>query len=135
MQDSGHTPEWTGPKVERLMRNGKRVYVSAFKAWLVEQAQRPGVSVAGLALRNEVNANQLRQWMRLGHWGGSTGLSPSAPVMLPVTLVDESNARAPASRPSPARVPIEIELGGALVRVHCGVDAQTLRLVLAALRP
>ena len=52
MQDSGHTPEWNGPTVERVMRNGKRIYVSAFKAWLVEQALKPEVSVAGLALRH-----------------------------------------------------------------------------------
>ena len=68
MQDSGHTPEWNGPTVERVMRNGKRIYVSAFKAWLVEQALRPEVSVAGLALRHGVNANQLRSWMKLEHW-------------------------------------------------------------------
>ena len=43
MQDSGHTPEWNGPTVERVMRNGKRIYVSAFKAWLVEQALKPEV--------------------------------------------------------------------------------------------
>ena len=46
MQDSGHTPELNGPTVERVMRNGKRIYVSAFKAWLVEQALKPEVSVA-----------------------------------------------------------------------------------------
>ena len=50
------------------MRNGTRIYVSAFKAWLVEQALRPEVSVAGLALRHGVNANQLRSWMKLEHW-------------------------------------------------------------------
>lgn len=63
MQDSGHTPEWNGPKVERPLRNGKHIYLSAFKAWLVEQASRLGAS--GLALRNGVNANLLRHWMRL----------------------------------------------------------------------
>lgn len=56
MQDSGHTPEWTGQTVERLMRNGKRIFTSAFKAWLVEQAGRSATSVAGLALRHGVNA-------------------------------------------------------------------------------
>ena len=65
MQDSGHTPEWTVQTVERLMRNGKRLFTSAFKAWLVEQAGKPATSVAGLALRHGVNANQLRRWMRL----------------------------------------------------------------------
>ena len=65
MQDSGHTPELTGQTVERLMRNSKRIFTSAFKAWLVEQAGKPATSVAGLALRHGVNANQLRRWMRL----------------------------------------------------------------------
>ena len=63
MQDSGHSPEWPGASVERKMRNGKRVFSMAFKVWLVEQASKPGVSVAGLALYNGVNANQLRHWM------------------------------------------------------------------------
>ncbi|MDP9995690.1 hypothetical protein J2W28_006018 [Variovorax boronicumulans] len=31
---------------ERTMHNGKRIYASSFKAWLVEQARVPGVSVA-----------------------------------------------------------------------------------------
>ena len=76
MQDSGHTPEWNGPTVERVMRNGKRIYVSAFKAWLVEQALKPEVSVAGLALRHGVNANQLRSWMKLEHWQSSLLSNP-----------------------------------------------------------
>lgn len=32
------------------------------------------------------------------------------------------------------RAPIEVEIGGALVRVHEGTDAQQLRIVLQALR-
>ena len=83
MEHSGHTPEWTGPKVERTLRNGKHLYVSAFKAWLVGQARRPGVSVAGLALRNGVNANLLRHWMKLEHWPGHV------PALLPVTIAAE----------------------------------------------
>ena len=110
------------------MRNGKRVFSVAFKVWLVEQASRPGVSVAGLALRNGVNANQLRHWMKLEHLRSAT----SAPRMLPVTI-------APAPEVAPPVVAIEsrapaIELGGALVRVREGVDAQHLRIVLQALR-
>jgi len=46
MQDSGHTPEWSGPAVERVMSNGKRVFALAFRRWLVEQASQPGASVA-----------------------------------------------------------------------------------------
>ncbi|MEO6745459.1 MAG: transposase [Caldimonas sp.] len=113
------------------MRNGKRIFASSFKAWLVEQASGPGTSVAGLAMRHSVNANQLRRWMKLQRdWP----VSP-APLLLPVTISSAAPPVAPADEAtdrSPA--PIEIELAGAVVRVHRGVDPQQLRLVLQALR-
>jgi transposase len=131
MQDSGHTPEWTGQTVERLMRNGKRIFTSAFKAWLVEQAGKPATSVAGLALRHGVNANQLRRWMRLAE----QYVTERAPVLLPVYI---QQAQVPATPTVPASsaaaAPIEIELVGAVVRVYEGVDARQLRIVLEALR-
>jgi transposase len=127
MQDSGHTPDWSGSSVERVMRNGKRIYRTAFKTWLVEQAGRPGVSVAGLAMKHGVNANQLRRWMRLQHLHGASAL----PALLPVS-VTQLSADA-AAMPAPASI-IEIELGGAVVRVAAAVDEQQLRTVLRALR-
>lgn len=129
MQNSGHTPEWAGLMVERTMRNGKRIYTSAFKAWLVEQSRVPGVSISGLAVRHGVNANLLRHWMRLEHWSAPA----AAPVLLPVTVTQP----APAAVPTPmaeGSAPVEIVLGQAIVRVPGGVDMQHLRLVLQALR-
>jgi transposase len=55
MRDSGHNPEWSWSTVERIMRNGTRIYVSASKSRLVEQALRPAVSVAGLTLRHGIS--------------------------------------------------------------------------------
>jgi len=130
MQDCGHSSEWCGPSVERVMRNGKRVFSMAFKAWLVEQASKPGVSVAGLALRNGVNANQLRHWMRLEHLR-SAG---AAPRMLPVTIAQTPEAVAPIAPMQSRAAAIEIEFAGAVVRVRDSVDAQQLRVVLQALR-
>ena len=130
MQDSGHTPEWNGPTVERVMRNGKRIYVSAFKAWLVEQAHRPDISVAGLALRHGVNANQLRSWMKLEHW------QSSPPTLLPVTVaadarpaevVATTNARQP-------KAVLEIEVCGTVIRLRGPVDTEQLKAVLAVVR-
>jgi transposase len=133
MQDSGHTSEWNGERVERVKANGKRVFSTAFKSWLVEQAGRPGVSVAALAMRHEINANQLRRWMRLDH------LVPPAraPAVLPVVLAPQPCGLEPAAAiPQPARVslPIEMEVAGALVRVHHGTEPAQLRMVLQALR-
>jgi transposase len=132
MQDSGHTSDWPGERVERVKANGKRVFSTAFKAWLVAQACRPGVSVAALAMRHEINANQLRRWMRLEHLAQPA----HPPAVLPVTLAPHTCGFEPdaASPPAPARAAIEIEVAGAVVRVHHGADAVQLRAVLQALR-
>jgi transposase len=111
------------------MRNGKRIFSTAFKVWLVEQANKPDVSVAGLALKHGVNANQLRHWMRLQHLQEPTRL----PAVLPVTISDLPAQSAPESSTG-AIAAIEIELSGAIVRVPAGVDERQLRTVLQALR-
>ena len=126
MQDSGHTPEWNGSKVERTHRNGKHIYFSTFKAWLVEQASRPGASAAGLALRNGVNANLLRHWMKLGHWQSGTQ------ALLPVTLLAQQ-PRADVVASTVAQ-PSEIEVCGAVIRLSGQVDAAQLRTVVTTLR-
>ena len=133
MQDSGHTSDWHGERVERVKANGKRVFSTSFKAWLVAQAGRPGVSVAALAMRHEINANQLRRWMRLEHLAQPA----RAPVVLPVVLAPQPCELQPAAatpQPGPACPPIEIEVAGALVRVHHGTEPAQLRIVLQALR-
>lgn len=134
MQDSGHTPTWPGGSaVERVRSNGKRMFVPAFRTWLVEQALVAGTSVAGLAMKHGINANQLRRWMTLYERRGA----PALPAVLPVTLA----AAAEPAQPRTAQpvvegrsVVIEIELPGAVVRVPAGADGQHLRLVLQALR-
>lgn len=45
-------------------RDGRCIYDPAAKLSLIEAALRPGVSVAGLALGDGINANLLRTWMR-----------------------------------------------------------------------
>ena len=133
MQDSGHTSEWNGERVERVKANGKRVFSTAFKSWLVEQARRPGVSVAALAMRHEINANQLRRWIRLDHL-----VAPArAPAVLPVVVAPQPcglESAAAIPQPTPVSLPIEIEVAGALVRVHHGTEPAQLRMVLQALR-
>lgn len=101
----------------------------AFKRWIVEQARRPGISLAGLAMRNQVNANQLRRWVMLQ--GRRATAAPSQP-MLPVMVAAEPRSM-PAQRLQPP-APIELVFADLTVRVHAGADAAALRLVLDALR-
>lgn len=110
------------------MRNGKRIFTTAFKTWLVERASRPGVSVAGLAMKHVVNANQLRRWIELQHLRGTSPVS----ALWPVTVCESPASE--AVTPSWGAI-IEIEVAGDIVRVSAAADEQHLRRVLRALRP
>ena len=134
MDDCGHIPAWTGDRVQRTNVRGYHCYCEDFKAWIVEQAMRPGMSMAGLAMRNQVNANQLRRWVQLHRRHGQCQTSPAR--LLPVTVQAQTMA---APMPKDQRgvqvnAAIEIELAGAVVRVRDDVTPATLRLVLQALR-
>ena len=130
MDECGHIPVWAGQRVERTNARGRNTYCEAFKDWMVEQALRPGMSVAGLAMRNQVNANQLRRWALL-HRRCPKDAS-AAHALLPVTIAAQDVALPVPSRAGGTTV--EIELAGAVVRVHDGVTLSTLRMVLEALR-
>lgn len=129
MQACGHTPIWSGQRTVRTNARGRHTYLPEFKQWMVEQAQQPGMSLAGLAMGNQVNANQLRRWVQLH---GKRSVAPAAATrLLPVTIaaVPAAVTAAPC-----AEVAVEIELAGAVVRVCEGVAPTALRLVLACLR-
>jgi transposase len=133
--NSGHTPDWTGPIVERVMSNGKRIFALAFRRWLVEQARQPGASVSGLGLRYGINANQLRRWMAVDH---KLARGDSGVTLLPVSVEDRSavpsvTVSVPPAPPSPVQGHIELEVFGARLKLHGDVDAQRLRIVLDAL--
>ena len=129
MQACGHTPIWRGERVLRTNARGRHVYLAEFKRWIIEQARRPGMSLAGLAMSNQVNANQLRRWVVLH--SKEREVSESAPSLLPVTV---AAAPLPLARGESRGAAVEIEFGGALVRVRDGVSATTLRMVLHCLR-
>jgi transposase len=156
MQDSGHTPEWNGPTVERVLSNGKRIFALSFRCWLVEQASQPGASVAGLALRHGINANQLRRWIKVER--GPVRTQPSVsllPVMIsalpapapaattPVIAqrVCERNHAAIPDASASAHTPIievdhgqiEVELGGVRLKIQGEVSLKALRMVMDAL--
>jgi transposase len=128
MEDCGHIPVWGGQRVERTNARGRHRYCAPFKEWIVEQARRPGISTAGLAMRNQVNANQLRRWVQL--YRRCAGVEPQ-PGLLPVVVAREPALAAAVNQPQAS---IEIELGGAVVRVRQGVEAAALRTVLDVLR-
>ena len=47
-----------------IPRRTRRTHSEAFKRSVVSACREPGVSVAGIALANGLNANQVHRWMR-----------------------------------------------------------------------
>ena len=102
---------------------------------IVEETLEPGASVARVAQRYGVNANQVFGWRRL-YEGGGLQVLPQAPVkLLPVSAVEEPEvAQAHVSSSSSSRGTIHIELPGrALISVEGPVDAMLIRAVLKSL--
>lgn len=137
MRSSGHTPIWPEEAVIRHNGRGRRIFSPAFKAWIIEQALQPGVSVASLAMHNQVNANQLRRWVLVHQRRVAPAPPPSR--LLPVTIEAESEPVA-TTAPTPPK-PLGTVLSGIVVHcagfnIHVGSDAheQTLRMVLAVVR-
>ncbi len=116
--------------VERVLRNGKRVFAQTYKESLVERCLQPGTSVARVALEQGINANLLRKWI-----GKRAPASSAVATLLPVTIEShrESSptaAAAPVTKP-PAGL-IEIEIGRVRVRLRGAIDADRLDVVLQA---
>ena len=75
-------------------RRTRRTHSEAFKQSLIEACGEPGASVAGVALTNGINANQLRRWMR------ERGIEP--PDLSCLSL------RVAASEPMAGFVPVQL---------------------------
>ena len=144
-------------RVIRVRSNGKRDFDARDKRQLVEACLRPGVSVAGIALKVGINANQLRKWIRLHQAtteaaaadSGETALPAFVPVVevggamrvpeSPATL-ECLPARAPASPQTSPRPPLTSALltarlpNGVTVELECGgQDVALVKAMIEAL--
>src|SRR6202795_371085 len=92
-------------------------FPTEFKRQLVEQSLEPGVSVALIARRNDINANLLFKWRRQ-YLKGAYGLATrpahttpepdrEIPLLLPVNIVAETPAQAPPMCALIANEPLE----------------------------
>jgi transposase len=103
----------------------------------VEETLEAGASVARIALKYGVNANQVFQWRRLYRDGKLGAAPPSAMKLLPVSVVEDDEAAKPPQVPyCPLSAgAIHIELPGDIrVSFEGPVDPATVRAVLASLR-
>lgn len=119
----------------------RREHSPAFKRDLVARSLEPGVSVAAIAMEGGINANLLFGWRRrhlesLAQAEPVPVRSPAA-VLLPVSIEAaprEIHRTPPAPPTRSSSGTIEIEIGGARVRLRGPVDDASLRSVLMTLR-
>lgn len=120
----------------------RRVYSATCKRELVLRSLQPGASVSAIALEAGINANLLFGW-REAHLAArlpaAVSAGEQATVLLPVEIAPAQRSAATAAVQRNAAAPsgsgsIEIEVGGARVRVRGVVDEAALRNVLRALR-
>ena len=97
-------------------RRTRRTHSEAFKQSLIEACGEPGASVAGVALANGINANQLRRWMR------ERGIEPPELSCLPlrVAVSEPMGSFVPVQLSPSVDAPIRLELrkGTATVTVN-----------------
>ena len=103
----------------------RRYHREEFKQAVIAACCEPGSSVAGIAMANGVNANQVRRWMRERGISAPTQHSPvrtpiaraeqMAPAFIPVPI-------APAPAESLA-IRIEIRRGNAAIKIDWPTDA------------
>ena len=111
-------------EIQKPMRR-RRHHPEEFKQAVIAACCEPGASVAGIAMANGVNANQVRRWMR------ERGISAPTQRLSVSTLI------APAAEMSPAFIPvplapgvpelpairIEIRRGNAAIKINWPVQA------------
>ena len=101
---------------------------------IVEETLGPGASVAGIARKYGVNANQVFGWRKL-YESGRLG-TPVEPALklLPVSVEEEPASEMLVTNSGSSSGVIHIELPGrALVSVEGTVDATVIRAVLKSL--
>ena len=105
-----------------IPRRVRRTHSEAFKQSVISACREPGVSVAGVALANGVNANQVHRWMR------ERGIAPPSrrkPVCSEPKAVAESGF-VPVQIAHAAEVPVirvEAQRGNARVKVEWPLQA------------
>ena len=120
------------------MGRGRRLRRSAAeRCRIVEETLGAGASVARVALKYGVNANQVFQWRRL-YRDGKLGAPPlNAMKLLPVSVVEEQEAwkAKPGEVVGERSGAIHIELPGEIrISLEGDVDPAVVRAVLKSLR-
>lgn len=102
----------------------RRHHPEEFKQAVIAACCEPGASVAGIAMANGVNANQVRRWMR------ERGIEPPR-RRLPMPVLETASAFSPAfvqlpiapATPALRDIRIEVRRGNTAIKVDWPVQA------------
>lgn len=117
-----------------VMRSPRRRRSVEERRRIVEETLEPGASVARVARKHGVNANQVFGWRKLYESGRLGTPVEAALKLLPVSVAEEPADELLVTSSGSSRGVIHIELPGrALVSVEGLVDAALIRAVLKSL--
>jgi transposase len=128
-----------GLRALKVLSNGKRRFDPVEKDRLIDAAMKPGVSVARLALAHGVNANQLRNWVKLRRNRQAQGALPVVagqetsafvPVVAASSIVREPDTPA---RPSSASIRLTASLPNGVWLELEDVDERVLSAMIEVL--
>jgi transposase len=149
----GEAKEVSRTKAVAAPRRKYRHHSEEEKRRIVAETYAPGSSVAVVARRHEVNANQVFNWRRRYRKEGHGLPSPTPANLIPVGVIVPASARPSEEKPEPSRplptalppsslsprmpaLPvapklIEIELrGGTRIRIDGSIKGDALRQIL-----
>lgn len=112
----------------------RREWSDELKAQIVAESYEPGVTVCSVARRHGLTSQQLFTWRRLAR------LPDVAPMFAPAVVVPQDIPspkkvrRARSPRKAHGDAVIELEIGGATIRIVSGVDAATIAAVIQAMK-
>ena len=99
----------------------RRRHGAEFRAKVLAECRQPGVSISAVALRNGLNANMVRRWLKLdGIDPEPTASEVSEPAFIAVPMVPEVAA---ASASSKRNIHVEVQRGSTTVSVSWPADA------------
>ena len=130
---------WGSLRVTKVLSNGKRRFDPVEKERLIDAALEPGISIAGLALAHGINANQLRNWVKLRRERPAgrklTDMANSAPpAFVPVVAAATvAQSPAPSSRPTSPRPRLKATLPNGVQLGLADADTQVLSAMIEAL--
>ena len=118
----------TEPEIVSSETEGRRRHRSRQeRREIVEESLQPGASVAVVARRHGVNANQVFHWRKLLRDGRLDEKLPAV-ELIPVRISDVAEDQRPLAHRYNGS--IHIELGRACIRIEGSTDPESLRAIL-----